>query len=65
MDQIRIFTHFDVSSIESEVNQWLKENPVKIISINSSMVPKKSQHGSVSDMMEWMVVIHYQPHATG
>ncbi len=62
MNQIRIFTHFDVTSLETDVNQWLKDNPVKIVNIISNVVSKGSQHSSVSDMMEWMVVIHYQTH---
>lgn len=60
MDQIRIFTNFDVSSLEAEVNEWLRENKNKIISIKSNMVSKGSHPGSVTDMMERTIVIHYE-----
>jgi len=55
MDQIKIFTDFDVSSLESEVNEWLRQNKNKVKSIHSNMVTKGNHPGSVTDMMEWMI----------
>jgi len=61
MQQIRIFTNFDVSSLENEINEWLKEHPrIEITGFNSSMVSKGSPAGAVGDVMDRMVVILYK-----